>query len=63
MKNLDRGTKFLKNISKMNENSVYWELNTTESGLDEKSISANMAQYGANVITKSDKKTKFDILI
>ena len=63
MKKLDRGTKFLKNISKMNKNSVYWELNTTESGLDAKSISANTAQYGANIITKSDKKSKLDILI
>lgn len=63
MQKLDRGTKFLKNISKMNKNSVYWELNTTESGLDTKSISANMAQYGANVITRTDKKSKFDILI
>ena len=63
MQKLDRGTKFLKNISKMNENSVYWELNTTKSGLDAKSISANMAQYGANVITRTDKKTKWDILI
>ena len=63
MQKLDRGTKFLKSISKMNENSVYWELNTTKSGLDAKSISANMAQYGANIITKSDKKTKFDILV
>ena len=63
MQKLDRGTKFLKSISKMNENSVYWELNTTKSGLDAKSISANMAQYGANVITRTDKKTKWDILI
>ena len=59
----ERGIKFLKRISKMNINSVYWELNTTSSGMDEKSIRANIAQYGKNIVTKSDKKTNLDILI
>ena len=60
---LEKGSKFLKKISKMKPDSVYWELNTTASGLDDKNISANIAQYGKNIITKSDKKTKLDILI
>ena len=62
-KKLEKGSKFLKKISKMKPDSVYWELNTTASGLDDKSISANIAQYGKNIITKSDKKTKLDIFI
>ena len=62
-KNLERGEKFLKKISKMNTDSVYWELNTTSSGLDKKSISANSAQYGKNIVTKNDKKTKWQILV
>ena len=63
MQKNERGTKFLKKISKMKSDSVYWELNTTSSGLDEKSISANIAQYGKNIISKSNKKTKWDILV
>ena len=63
MQKNERGSKFLKKISKMKPDSVYWELNTTSSGLDKKSISANIAQYGKNIISKSDKKTKWDILI
>ncbi len=59
----NKDTVFLKRVSKMDTNSACWEMNSSLKGLDEKSIKANLSQYGSNIIKKSEKKTKLKILV
>ena len=63
MQNTEKDTLFLKRLSKMDVNSTCWEMNSSLKGLDQKSIDANLSQYGSNIITKSEKKTKLQIFI
>lgn len=63
MQNTEKDTLFLRRLSKMDVDSTCWEMNSSFDGLSQKSIDANLSQYGSNVITKSEKKTKFQIFI
>ncbi|MCL2311216.1 MAG: magnesium-translocating P-type ATPase [Firmicutes bacterium] len=63
IKKIEKKNIFLRRISKMEINSVYWELNTSSSGLDERNVKSNICQYGPNNIKKNRKKTKIDLLI
>ena len=63
MQSVEKDTVFLKRVSKMDINSACWEMNSSLSGLSDKSVKANLSQYGSNIIKKSEKKTKLKIFI
>ena len=51
MQNTEKDTLFLKRLSKMDVDSTCWEMNSSFDGLSQKSIDANLSQYGSNIIT------------
>lgn len=63
MQSVEKDTIFLKRVSKMDINSACWEMNSSPNGLNDKSVKANLSQYGSNIIKKSEKKTKLKIFV